>query len=211
MRLIYPAILILIVTSTLYFNNGLWSSFQSQWKKPGISKKVRAVKPKRFINQINDLEPVSHQFTFFETLEDKTMTKYVGLHGEMLPVSLPSKPALLSQDKKVSKFEAGPFISKLEPTKKIKRKKKSSKLTPPRFAVQVSSFRNEKMADELKIKLQKKGFDSFLIKIELPNHGGKWFRVFLGKYSDEELARKDAKRASDEFKFNAVFVKKTLD
>ena len=79
-----------------------------------------------------------------------------------------------------------------------------------RFFVQVSSFRNQKKAGALKTKLQEKGFDSFLIATELPNRGGKWYRVFLGKYSDEELAAKDAERARKEFRLNAVVVRKTL-
>ena len=48
-----------------------------EWNKPAVSKKVSAVKPKFLINKAEALKPVSHQFTFFETLNDKTMTKYV--------------------------------------------------------------------------------------------------------------------------------------
>jgi cell division septation protein DedD len=148
------------------------------------------------------LGPVSHQFTFFETLKDKTMTKYVGLHGEMLPVSLPAKPAR-SQSKIIKP-------AKLEPKTNIKDIVAEEKKPPmlPRFVVQVSSFRDVKMASILKIKLQKKGFDAYLMKIELPNHGGVWHRVFLGKYTDEALAQESAERARQEYKLNAVVVKK---
>ena len=210
MRFIYLSILIIIVTSTLYFKNGLLSGFLNQWNKPAINKKVRAVKPKQFNNELDNLKPFSQQFTFFETLEDKTMTKYVGLHGEILPVSLPSKALLHSQEKKVLNRRVDLIIPKLESGKNIKRKINSSQSTQLRFVVQVSSFRNERMARELKIKLQEKGFGSFLIETELPNHGGKWFRVFLGKYSNEELAQKDAKRAIHELKLNTVVVKKKV-
>jgi cell division septation protein DedD len=64
------------------------------------------------------------------------------------------------------------------------------------------------MASILKMKLHKKGFDAYLMKIELPNHGGVWHRVFLGKYTDEALAQKAAERARQEYKLNAVVVKK---
>jgi cell division septation protein DedD len=73
----------------------------------------------------------------------------------------------------------------------------------------VSSFRDVKMASILKMKLQKKGFSPYLMKIELPNHGGVWHRVFLGKYADEDLAQKAAEQARQEHKLNAVVVKKT--
>jgi len=193
MRLIYLAILISITTSTFYFKDGLLLGFFGEGKKPTVSKKMSAVKPKFLINKVEALKPVSHQFTFFETLNDKTMTKYVGLHGEILPVSSPAKSDLKSKTLKI-----------------VQEEKKPSPSTLLRFFVQVSSFRNQKKAGALKIKLRDKGFDSFLIATELPNHEGKWYRVFLGKYSDEELAGKDAERARKEFRLNAVVVRKTL-
>ena len=200
MRLLYLTIFILACSSVVYFNDELWPGvFQ---RNPQVVKKVSAIKPKSIVNKTEALSPVSHQFTFFETLKDKTMTKYVGLHGEMLPVSLPAKPAR-SHSKIIEP-------AKLEPKNNIKDIVAEEKKRPMlhRFVVQVSSFRDVKMASILKMKLQKKGFDAYLMKIELPNHGGVWHRVFLGKYTDEALAQKAAERARQEYKLNAVVVKK---
>ena len=212
MRLIYLAILVSITTSLFYFKGGLLLGFFGEWKKPAISKKVSAVKPKFLINKAEALKPVSHQFTFFETLNDKTMTKYVGLHGEMLPVSSPAKPVSLFKEKNISSLVVEPAKSgqKSKILNNFQKEKQISPSTLHRFFVQVSSFRNQMKAGALKIKLQEKGFDSFLIETELPNHGGKWYRVFLGKYSDEELAEKDAERARKEFRLDGVVVRKTL-
>ena len=69
----------------------------------------------------------------------------------------------------------------------------------------------EKKASILKTDLQIKGFDAFLMEAELPNHGGKWYRVFLGRYSNEDLARKDAEFARKEHKLNSVIVRKTIE
>lgn len=210
MRLIYLVILILVTATTFYFMGG-WGIWE-EWEKPVVTKKVSAVKPKSLINKTEALKPVSHQFTFFETLEDKTMTKYVGLHGEMLPVSLPAKSVSSSRKKVNSRPAVEPEKTSLKSktSEIVKEEKNPSPSTPPRFAVQVSSFRQEERAGALKIKLQKNGFDSFLMETELPNHGGKWYRVFLGKYNDEELAHKDAERARQEYNLNAVVVRKTL-
>ena len=201
MRRFFITIFILACSSVIYFNDGLLSGFFQE--NPSIIKKVSAVKPKSIVNKTEALGPVSHQFTFFETLKDKTMTKYVGLHGEMLPVSLPAR-SVRSHSKIIEP-------AKLEPKKNIKtivaEEKKTSTL--PRFAVQVSSFRDVKMASVLKKKLKEKGFDAYLMEIELPNHGGVWHRVFLGQYVDEALAKKAAERARQEHKLNAVVVKKT--
>ena len=212
MRLIYLAILVSITTSIFYFKGELLLDFFWEWNKPAVSKKVSAVKPKFLINKAEALKPVSHQFTFFETLNDKTMTKYVGLHGEMLPVSSPDKPVFLFKKNKNSSLVIERAKSDLKP-RAIKIAQEDKKLSPSkslRFFVQVSSFRNHIKAGALKIKLQEKGFDSFLIVTELPNHGGKWYRVFLGKYSDEELAEKDAERARKEFRLNGVVVSKAI-
>ena len=199
MRFFSFLIFILVTLSVLYF--------KEEWGKPSINKKVRAVKPKSLVNKLADLKPVSHEFTFFETLQDKTMTKYVGLNGEILPNSPPSKKVVLpSKRKRVLKRDL--YSSKQH--LKIKDYEKSSPPIEPYFAVQISSFRNENRADELRRKLRQQGFDSFLMETELPNHGGKWFRVFLGKYSDEGLAYKDAEHIRQEYKLNAVVVRKTL-
>ena len=212
MRLIYLAILVSITTSIFYFKGGLLLGFFGEWNKPAVSKKVSAVKPKFLINKAEALKPVSHQFTFFETLNDKTMTKYVGLHGEILPVSSADKPISLFKEKNISSLVVEPAKSdqKSKTLNNFQKEKQISPSTLHRFFVQVSSFRNQKKAGALKTKLQEKGFDSFLIETELSNNKGKWYRVFLGKYSDEELASKDAERARKEFRLNAVVVNKTL-
>ena len=176
MRFFSFLILILVTLSALYFKKEWIPEFMEGWYKPAINKKVRAVKPKSLVNKLADLKPVSRQFTFFETLQDKTMTKYVGLNGEILPISPPSKQLNLpSKGKRVLKRDLHSSKQKLE----VKGYKKPPRPTQPYFAVQISSFRNENSADKLIMKLREKGFDSFLMETELPNHGGKWFRVFL--------------------------------
>jgi len=208
MRLLSLIIFILAGASIVYFNDGLLSGFLWGGEKASVPRKVSVVKPKSLINNKEALKPISHQFTFFETLNDETLSKYVGLHGEMLPVSLPAKPVLRPQRKIPSK-PAVTTPPKSKPKIKVEEADEKKATLPPRFAVQVSSFRDAKMAGALKMKLQKRGFDAFLIEIELPNHGGKWHRVFLGRYSDETLARKAAESARQEYKLNAVVVRKT--
>jgi hypothetical protein len=201
MRFLYYTNFILAFSSIFYFSDGILLGFFSGGENSSVIKKVSAVKPKSIVNKSEALGPVSHQFTFFETLEDRTMTKYVGLHGEMLPVSLPER-LVRSHSKTVEP-------TKFKPNENVKAIEVKKPPILPRFAVQVSSFRDVKMASALKIKLQKKGFDAYLMEIELPNHGGKWHRVFLGQYVDEGLARKAAERARQEYKLNAAVIKKT--
>ena len=209
MRLIYLIFLILITSSIFYFKDRLGLDFFGLWKKQvPVSKKVSAVKPKSLINKLEDLKPVSPQFTFFETLEDKTMTKYVGLHGEVLPFPLPIQSINHKEKKSVEMPIKSSAKAQVKENIQVENKPQSSVST---FAVQVSSFRDEKKAGILKTDLQIKGFDAFLMEAELPNHGGKWYRVFLGRYNDQDLARKDAERARQKHKLNSVIVRKTIE
>ena len=209
MRLIYLVFLILTTSSIFYFKDSLGLDFFELWeKKVPVSKKISVVKPKSLINKSEDLKPVAPQFTFFETLKDKTMTKYVGLDGKVLPITLPTRSLKLKEKESVET----PIKRSVKPQVKenIQLENKFQPLVST-FAVQVSSFRDEKKASILKTDLQIKGFDAFLMEAELPNHGGKWYRVFLGRYSNEDLARKDAEVARKEHKLNSVIVRKTIE
>ena len=196
MRLIYLTFLILTTISIFYFKDELMLDFfwQGDQQSP-VRKKVSAVKPKSLINKVEAFKPISSQFTFFETLEDKTMTKYVGLHGEVLPLSAKSinfkeKVSFKKNIKRKTNIKRS-VKAQVEEKSRIENKPQPS---VSKFAVQVSSFRDEKKAAILKADLKKKGFDAFLMEAELPNHGGKWYRVFLGRYHNEDMARKDAER-----------------
>ena len=136
------------------------------------------------------------------------MTKYVCLDGKVLPITLPTRSLKLKKKESVET----PIKRSVKPQVKenIQLENKFQPLVST-FAVQVSSFRDEKKASILKTDLQIKGFDAFLMEAELPNHGGKWYRVFLGRYSNEDLARKDAEVARKEHKLNSVIVRKTIE
>ena len=73
----------------------------------------------------------------------------------------------------------------------------------------MSSFRDEARAGALKMRLQENGFDAFLMQTELADHGGTWHRVFLGRYVDEKKAQEAASLARNDYKLNAVVVRKT--
>ncbi len=209
MRLIYLVFLILTTSSIFYFKDSLGLDFFGLWeKKVPVSKKISVVKPKSLINKSEDLKPVAPQFTFFETLKDKTMTKYVGLDGKVLPITLPTQSLQFKKKKSVETPIKRSVKPQVKENIQLENKFQPSVST---FAVQVSSFRDEKKASILKTDLQIKGFDAFLMEAELPNHGGKWYRVFLGRYSNEDLARKDAEFARKEHKLNSVIVRKTIE
>ena len=203
MRLLLVMIFLVASAVGLHFSGiNLLSGFQ---KKEASAKKLRAVKPKFIRDKVAKAASDKPIYTFFETLNDPTMTRYVGLNGKLLPTKIAAAPLIPPVEKQVES----------EPLAKPEIKHDRNIRTPteiggrPRYAVQVSSFRDAGRAGALKMHLQEKGFDAFLMQAELADHAGTWHRVFLGRYADEEKAQEAARMARSLYNLNAVVVRKT--
>ncbi|MFV1951594.1 MAG: SPOR domain-containing protein [Nitrospinota bacterium] len=61
------------------------------------------------------------------------------------------------------------------------------------YTIQVSSFRDESQALDLKTTLKKKGYDVHIKSVEIPERGV-WYRVFVGVYNSKKDAEKAAKK-----------------
>ena len=209
-------VIIFVVASWagLHFS-GTISKFQGSASSPT---KERAVKPESIRNKVKD--PVSSKpvYTFFETLDDPTMTQYVDLKGGMqstapppekikvVPAKIKVTPASIAPVEKIAKLE--PAIkpkSKQSPKSEISGSPEIKAVT--RYAVQVSSFRDEGRAGALKMRLQKNGFDAFLMQIKIANED--WYRVFLGRYAEEQKAQEAANLVKNKYKLSAVVVRNT--
>ena len=214
MRFFLVIIFVVASAAGLHFS-GIISKFQEGATSPT---RERAVKPESVRNKVK--EPVSSKrvYTFFETLGDPTMTQYVDLKGGIKSTAPPPKKVKVVPAKiKVAPASIAPVekIAKLEPAIKPKSKQspKSEISGSPeikavtRYAVQVSSFRDEGRAGALKMRLQKNGFDAFLIQIEIANED--WYRVFLGRYAEEQKAQEAANLVKNKYKLSAVVVRNT--
>ena len=203
MRLLLVMIFLVASAVGLHFSGiNLLSGFQ---KKEASAKKLRAIKPKFIRDKVAKAASDKPIYTFFETLNDPTMTRYVGLNGKLLPAKIAATPLIPPVEKQMES----------EPLAKPEIKHDRNIRTPteiggrPRYAVQVSSFRDAGRAGALKMHLQEKGFDAFLMQAELADHAGTWHRVFLGRYADEEKAQEAARMARSLYNLNAVVVRKT--
>jgi cell division protein FtsN len=212
MRLFLVIIFVMASGAGLHYS-GVISKFQES-----TTEKVRAVKPESIRNKVK--EPISKKpvYTFFETLDDPTMTQYVDLKGGLMATALPPQKVKVVPAKiKVASIPPVEKVAKIEPDikpdSKPLLKNEASVIpevkVPPRYAVQVSSFRDVKRAGALKKRLQKNGFDAYLTQTELANNGGTWHRVFLGRYADELKAQEAASLAKNKYKLNAVVVRKS--
>ncbi len=201
----------------LYFSGNHLSEL---WGGGELPQKISAIKPKSLRENLTKVPTPSDEpvYSFFETLNDTTMTRYVGLNGELLPALLPPEKSVAPVVPVKKKVVWVPPVEKKEqpqPLVKSKGKPDLNKETLsspeikdlPAYTVQVSSFRNAKSAGALKMRLQKKGFDAFLMETVLAEPGGTWHRVFLGRYADEQKAQEAARLAKSQYKLNAVVVR----
>jgi len=164
-----------------------------------ISSKPKNIKGKQVliesgINTFGD-------FTFFDTLDDPSMKKYIGLNGSI--VSLKKKDYNRSDDLILSAKRNSASLTTLPipksssiPTEKdVKTLKKNN---PPTrgFALQVGSFQDFKRADSLKKKLAKYGYPVFISSKLLKNKEKTLHRVFVGTFP----RKKDAEKVAIEIK-----------
>jgi len=214
MRFLFVIIFVVASGAGLHFS-GIISKVQESVAFPT---RERAIKPEFIRNKVK--EPVSNKsvYTFFETLVDPTMTQYVDLKGRVIGTAIaPKKIKVVPAKIKTTPTSVAPIekISKLKPTKKPKNKQlpiSKTSVSPEikeltRYAVQVSSFRDETLAGSLKVRLQKNGFDAFLMQTKLANEV--WYRVFLGRYVDEQKAQDAANLVKKTYELNAVVVRNT--
>ena len=188
----------------------------SGWLEKESLKKISAVKPKSIREKRAEIPPTKAEYTFFETLNDKTMTRHIGLNGELLPAELvPEKSAPTVKPVKTKTASIASVTPKTQPASPIQTKAKNSFPQEtvsafeikgqPNFAVQVSSSRNADSAGALKLRLQKNGFDAFLTQTKLA--GQTWHRVFLGRYAKEQEAKDAVLLAKKQYQLNAVVVR----
>lgn len=201
-----------------------------QDKPAVVVKKISPVKPKFFHNRIDGLKvtQVKDEFTFFDTLNDPSMTKIIGLDGTYLPQKepeielpllrfAPSEEVELIDTARPTSIQPVRFSAALQDEKKIPGPVPTERIRTPEppvgiqksapperkapFSLQVSSFRDRRYAEALQARLEKKGYPSFVTRKQL--RGGRiWYRVFIGHYADRgsALAAAEKIRQAEPFK-----------
>jgi cell division septation protein DedD len=187
-------------------------------EKAEVVQKVSPVKPDYAYNHpVYSMQTwEKDEFTFFDTLNDPTMEKMVGLnsrplssgsykpeprkgeYSNQIPVKLKHsnlKPRI------VRVASSSPNIPRSLPVKQVKNVSAES----GRFTVQVSSFRDRKYAEALASKLEQKGYPAFVKAIQLPN-GQIWYRVNIGRYPDHDSAQISAMRIQMKEAFKTMVI-----
>jgi hypothetical protein len=196
------SIFILIIVGLFFSLTEIFQFFSNKDNtslKKIISSKPKNIKGKQVliesgINTFGD-------FTFFDTLDDPSMKKYIGLNGSMVLLKKEdynrSGDLILSAKRitATSTTLTTPRSSSISPEIDFKNPKKKN---PPTrgFVLQVGSFQDFQRADILKNKLAKYEYPVFISSTFLKNNEQTIHRVLVGTFS----RKKDAEKVAIEIK-----------
>ena len=160
-----------------------------------ISSKPKNMKDKQALVESGISTP--EDFTFFDTLDDPTMKKYLALNGTI--VSLKDENYYKSNDLS-PRVNGSPASKVTQPvsgnipisgSRKIKGQNQTEPSTQG-FVVQVGSFQDFQRADNLKNKLINGDYPVFISSTWVEEKGRSLHRVFVGTF----FKKKDAEKAA---------------
>ena len=196
-------IIFILAVVGLFFSSTIVFDFFS-YKEIIFLKKIISSKPKNMKDKQALVESgisTPEDFTFFDTLNDPAMKKYLGLNGSI--VSLKDENYYKSNDLN-PRVNGSPASKVTQPVsgnipisgaRKIKGQNQTEPSTQG-FVVQVGSFQEFQRADDLKNKLINSDYSVFIASILEEEMGQTLHRVYVGTF----LKKIDAEKAAVEIK-----------
>ncbi len=183
-------------------------------------KKQIPVKPKNMKEKQALVESGSsndEEFTFFDTLSDPSMSKFVDLNGSVAdpaqvandtppgPTSARGDVDTISQVKNSDSENLLNPVAENSETVKVEVGKWVESVVSG-FALQVGSFHQLERASLLKEKLVKKGYPVFVVTVRIAGKDEVWHRVFIGRFLDRETAAVTARKVKQAEKLDSVLM-----
>ena len=209
---IFLTLLVLVLTATgLFFGSVKVLKFFSEKEnlsfKKMISSKPEDMKDKQALVELGASS--LDDFTFFDTLDDPSMKKYIGLNGSV--VAMKEENYYKSNDltSKMDGSLAPQVAQSLSKsvitfsTKNLKGQKKVDSSTSG-FVVQVGSFQEFQKADVLKNKLINSDYPVFIVSTFVEEKGYTLHRVFVGKFLKKTEAIQVAVRIKESEKIESI-------
>lgn len=221
----------LIITGVFFFQSGIvdpvyWDELlkrTEQFTSDPASNKSQLI-PEQKVKPV--VVERQSRLTFFETLNDPSLNKFVGMNGkvrrlprtEAEPVSaIPRLKAKPHPPQKKRVNEIKPEVAKkivsnpapppaldhtLEPLQvRVQQEIKGT------FSVQVGSFNTIDAAIHLQRRLRHKGYPTFILTANVPGKRSLWYRVYLGRFASPRIAEMAARRVRNEEKLvNVIHV-----
>ena len=184
-----------LIGAALYFGDVKAIDIYMEMEKLSLKKQI-SVKPDNIKQKQALMKPESidmDKLTFFETLVDPLMRKFVGLNGSIIlgpqEVANDKTSDFVSRDKKSSTSQPASMDAK--ETLSSEAQKQAESLESG-FVLQVGSFHKVEGANLLKNNLGKKGYPVFVKETRMPGSNKALHRVFVGKFVDKRVAEKTA-------------------
>ncbi len=161
-----------------------------QQEKKALMDKYLAQEKKGDIPSEEILKP---QLDFYDKLSQKDAG------NTQLTVPKPTPKPASGEEKTKTAPKPAPVEAKKEskgpqPESKVSKGAQESSGEPGGFTVQIASYREEVTARYSVKQLQGKGYPAVLRAKEIPQKGGKWFRVQIGPLKTKEEAEKIVKK-----------------
>ena len=184
-----------LIGTGFYFGDVKAIDTYMEMEKLSLKKQI-SVKPDNIKQKQALMKPESidmDKLTFFETLVDPLMRKFVGLNGSIIlgpqEVANDKTSDFVSRDKKSSTPQPASMDAK--ETLSSEAQKQAESLESG-FVLQVGSFHKVEGANLLKNNLGKKGYPVFVEEVRMPGSNKTLYRVFVGKFVDKRVAEKTA-------------------
>ena len=217
---IFLSILILGLSGAgIYFGTLKFLVVFQDGEKVSVKKQI-PVKPKNMKEKQALVESGSsndEEFTFFDTLSDPSMSKFVGLNGSVAdpaqvandtppgPTSARGDVDIISQTKNSDSENLLSPVAENSETVKVEVGKRVESVVSG-FALQVGSFHQLERASLLKEKLVKKGYPVFVVTVRIAGKDEVWHRVFIGSFLDRETAAVTARKVKQAEKLDSVLM-----
>ena len=193
-RRIILLLVFIVITSVIYFGSvralGIYKKMEKMPFKKEISVKPKNIKKKLAL--VDPSSPNTNEFTFFDTLDDSSMSKFINLNGIVVSPKINS-------DNKTSYLESKPnnsfnTIDSLKPINALNlialknefRKEGKSLLSG--YVLQVGSFKSFESASLFKNQLTDKGYPAFIHQASTSGESEGWHRVIIGRFAEKETA-----------------------
>ena len=184
-----------LIGTGFYFGDVKAIDTYMEMEKLSLKKQI-SVKPDNIKQKQALMKPESidmDKLTFFETLVDPLMRKFVGLNGSIIlgpqEVANDKTSDFVSRDKKSSTPQPASMDAK-EPLSSEAQKQADS--LGSGFVLQVGAFHKVEGANLLKNNLGRKGYPVFVEKARMAGSDKALYRVFVGKFVDKRVAERTA-------------------
>ena len=180
-RFLFSLLVVIFIFTGGYFGIIKSLDIYKKSSKPFVKKKI-AVKPYNIKDNkvLNDSLPNDiDEFTFFDTLVDPSMSKFIGLNEKLAHTQ--------EKNNKTSHFDSKSMGRSIVPPSKTQER---SDILVSGFVLQIGSFKIFERANSLKNNMRDKGYPTFVVAVRLPVKDETWYRVFIGSFVDKEIADK---------------------